>query len=80
MKPSAPKLTDTERLIRHEMSADLTWAELYSEKIRRDLKDLSPAIKKSATTPETVQRAALLRQQLQVAHRTLDELTKRIRI
>jgi hypothetical protein len=63
-----------------ETSADLTWAELYSKKIQSDLKVVSPAIRKSPTTPETAQSAALLRQQLQVAHRLLDELRKRTRV
>jgi hypothetical protein len=77
MRQSERNLTETDRLIRHEASADLTWAELYTKKIHTELKALCSTIKKSAATPETAETAALLRRQLEVAHRTLDELKKR---
>ena len=76
MRQSVRNLDETARLIRHEASADLTWAELYTKNIRSELKVLSSTIKKSAT-PETAESAALLRLQLQVAHRTLDELKRK---
>lgn len=78
MKQSARDPNGAEAAIRHEASAALTWAELYSRKIRDDLKVLSPALRKSATTLETAQSAAVLRQQLHLAHRTLEDLRKKI--
>ncbi len=79
MKQSARDPIGAEAAMRHEAAAALTWAELYSRKIRDDLKVLSSALRKSATTPEAAQSAALLRQQLHLAHRTMEDLRKKIR-
>jgi hypothetical protein len=64
--------------INSDLVADLTWAELYTAKIRENLKILTPAIKKVSTTADLMQSAALLRQQLESANHTATELRKMI--
>ena len=61
-----------------EVSAHLTWAQLYTTSIRNDLKILTPAMKKITMTPELAGSAALLRRQLEGAHRTICELKKKL--
>jgi hypothetical protein len=63
-----------------EVSAQLTWAQLYTTSIRNDLKILTPAMKKIAVTPELSNGVALLLRQLEGAHRMIGELKKRSRI
>lgn len=63
-----------------EVSAHLKWAQLYTNSIRDDLKTLTPAMKKIAVTRELAGSAALLRRQLERAHRTICELKKKLAI
>ena len=60
------------------VSAHLTWAQLYVASILNDLKILTPAMKKITMTPELAGSAALLRRQLEGAHRTICELKKKL--
>lgn len=62
--------------INSDVVADLTWAELYTAKIRKTLKILTPAVKNVETRAELMENAALLRQQLESANRTTAELRK----
>ena len=62
--------------INRDAVADLTWAELYTAKIRENLRILTPAVKKTSTKPAFVESAVLLRQQLESANRTATELRK----
>jgi hypothetical protein len=64
--------------INSDLVADLTWAELYTAKVRENLKILTPAVKNSAPSAELMESAALLRRQLESAHRTAAELIKMI--
>jgi hypothetical protein len=64
------------RAINRDLVADLTWAELYTTKIRENLKILTPAVKTTPTSAELTDSAALLRQQLESAHRTAAGLSK----
>ena len=59
---------------RTNLMADLTWADLYARQIRKDLKQLAPAIRKVSNSTELVGNTAKLREQLQGAHRTIAEL------
>jgi hypothetical protein len=68
----------TKKPINSDLIADLTWAELYTAKIRETLKILTPAVKKISTRAEPLESAALLRQQLASANRTAAELRKMI--
>ncbi len=61
-----------------EVAAHLTWTRRYTTSIRKDLKILHPAMKKIAVTPELAGSAALLRRQLEGAHRTICELKKKL--
>ncbi len=64
-----------------EVSAHLTWAQLYTNSIRDDLKTLTPAaMKKITVTRELAGSASLLRRQLEGAHRTICELKKKLAI
>jgi hypothetical protein len=68
----------TKKRIDSDLVADLTWAELYTAKIRENLKVLTPAVKKKPTRTEALESAKLLRQQLESANRTANELRKMI--
>ncbi|MGC2305073.1 hypothetical protein [Candidatus Binatus sp.] len=57
-----------------DLLADLTWADLYARQIRKDLKQLTPAIRKVSQSTELIGSTAKLREQLQDAHRTIAEL------
>src|SRR5260370_18661705 len=63
-----------------EVSAHLTWAQMDTNSIRDDLKTLTTAMKKIAVTRELAGSAALLRRQLEGAHRTICELKKSSRL
>ena len=65
--------------INSDLVADLTWAELYTAKIRENLKILTPALKNTPTGVGLNESVALLRQQLESAHRTADKLRKMLR-
>jgi hypothetical protein len=54
--------------------ADLTWADLYARQICKDLKQLTPSIRKVLSSTELVGNTAKLREQLEGAHRTIAEL------
>jgi hypothetical protein len=56
------------------LMADLTWADLYARQIRKDLKDLTPTIRKVSNSTELVSSTTKLREQLEGAHRTIAEL------
>jgi hypothetical protein len=64
--------------INADLIADLTWAELYTAKIREHLNLLSPAVKKTSTKSEMTESAALLRQQLANGYRTAAKLGKMV--
>jgi hypothetical protein len=51
--------------------ADLTWADLYAGQIHKELKVLTPSVKKVLPSPELTDIATKLRQQLAGAHRTI---------
>jgi hypothetical protein len=57
-----------------DVVADLTWAELYTSKVRKELKTLIPIIKKISVRPELVESAIVLRQQLENTNRTISDL------
>ena len=57
-----------------DLVADLTWADLYAGQIHKDLKVLTPSVKKISPSAELTDSAAKLRQQLKGAHRTIAEL------
>ena len=57
-----------------DLIADLTWADLYARQIRKDLKQLTPAIRKVSSSTELVGGTAKLREQLEGAHRIVAEL------
>jgi hypothetical protein len=57
-----------------ELVADLVWADLYASRIRKELKLLTPVVKKMTTGAGLEAGAAKLRQQLEGAHRTTAEL------
>jgi len=59
---------------RTNLMADLTWADLYAQKICKDLKQLTPAIRKVLNSTELVGNTAKLREQLEDAHRTIAKL------
>jgi hypothetical protein len=61
-----------------DLVADLTWAELYTGKIRENLKILTPAVKRTSMSPELLESTALLRLQLESANRTAAKLRKMI--
>ena len=54
--------------------ADLTWADLYARQIRKDLKQLTPAMRRVSNSNQLVGSTAKLREQLEGAHRTIAEL------
>jgi len=54
--------------------ADLTWADLYARQIRKDLKQLTPTMRRVSNSNELVGSTAKLREQLEGAHRTIAEL------
>jgi hypothetical protein len=56
------------------LMADLTWADLYARQIRKDLRQLTPAIRRVSNSTELVDSTAKLREQLEGAHRTIAEL------
>jgi len=56
------------------LMADLTWADLYARQICKDLKQLTPAMRKALGKTELVGNTAKLREQLEGAHRTIAEL------
>jgi hypothetical protein len=66
------------KAINSNLVADLTWAELYTVKIRENLKILTPTVKKSPTSADLTENAALLRQQLESANRTVAGLSKKV--
>jgi hypothetical protein len=66
--------------INSDLVADLTWAELFTAQIWENLKILTPAVKKTPASAELTESAALLRQQLESAHRTADGLRKIVRL
>ena len=56
------------------LMADLTWADLYARQIRKDLKQLTPAIRRVSNSNELVGSTTKLREQLERAHHTIAEL------
>jgi len=68
-EPSRPSHNGRKNLI-----ADLTWADLYAREICKDLKQLTPAIRKASSSTDLVGSAAKLREQLEGAHRTIAQL------
>jgi hypothetical protein len=66
--------------INSDLIADLTWAELYTARIRESLKILTPVVKKTATKDEFTEGVARLRQQLESANRTAADLRKMLRV
>jgi len=54
--------------------ADLTWADLYARQICKDLKQLTPAVRRVSSSTELIGSTAKLREQLEGAHRTIAEL------
>jgi hypothetical protein len=62
--------------IKNDLVADLTWAELYLAKIQENLKILTPAVKSAPIGTGLTESAALLRHQLEDAHRTAGGLRK----
>jgi hypothetical protein len=56
------------------LMADLTWADLYAREIRQHLKVLTPAVKRISSSAELTEGTAKLREQLEVAHRTIAAL------
>jgi hypothetical protein len=56
------------------LMADLTWADLYARQIRKDLRQLTPAIRKVSSSNELVGSTAKLREQLEGAHHTIAQL------
>lgn len=67
------------RINNTDLIADFTWAELYITNIRENLKIQTQAAKKSSTSLALTEPAALLRQQLEGANRTVAELRKMVR-
>jgi hypothetical protein len=56
--------------------ADLTWTDLYTNQIRKELKPLIRNVKRLPPDVELVKHAERLRQQLKVANHTFLELKK----
>ena len=54
--------------------ADLTWADLYARQIRKDLKEMTPSIRKVSSSTKLAGGIAKLREQLEGAHRTTAKL------
>lgn len=60
------------------LMAELTWAGLYTESMRRDLRAISAALRKAKSTSvgsQMLAGAALLRVQLKLANRTVLSLS-----
>ena len=68
------ELSSLNRIGRTDLIADLTWADLYVRQIRKDLKQLTPAIRKASSSIKFVGRTSKLRDQLEGVHRTIVEL------
>ena len=68
------ELSPLTHLGRTDLIADLTWADLYVRQIRKDLKQLTPTIRKVSSSTKLVGGTAKLRGQLESAHRTIVEL------
>ncbi len=68
-EPSSPG-----HINRTNLMADLTWADLYARQICKDLKQLTPSMRKVSSSSELVGSTAKLREQLEGAHRTIAEL------
>ena len=61
-----------------ELIAELTWAQLYTKAMHKDLGAISTAVSKSKPTtagPKMKKSAEKLHDQLQSANRTVDELS-----
>jgi hypothetical protein len=54
-----------------DVVADLTWAELYASKLRKEIKALIPSVKKLPIRPELAQNAKQLRKELENTNRTI---------
>jgi hypothetical protein len=54
-----------------EVVADLTWAELYATKLRKEIKSLIPIVKKLPIRPELVQTAKQMRKELENTNGTV---------
>ena len=61
-------------ITRTNLMADLTWADLYARQICKDLKQLTPAMRKASSKTELVGNTAKLREQLEGVHRTIAKL------
>ena len=54
-----------------DVVADLTWADLYATKLRKEIKGLIPIVKKLPIRPELVQNAKQLRKELENTNGTV---------
>jgi hypothetical protein len=54
-----------------DVVADLTWAELYTTKIRKQIKSLIPIVKKLPIRPKLAQNAKQLRKELENTNGTV---------
>ena len=66
------------KLVRPALIAELTWAQLYTKAMHKDLVAISTAIAKNQPTtsgPQMKKSAEQLHDQLQDANRTVDELS-----
>ena len=64
--------------IKSALIAELTWAQLYTKAMQKDLVAISTAVAKSQTTtaePKMKETAEKLHDELQTANRTVDELS-----
>ena len=64
--------------IKSALIAELTWAQLYTKAMQKDLVAISTAVAKSQTTtaePQMKETAEKLHDELQTANRTVDELS-----
>lgn len=73
------QINNTKLIANSDLIADLTWAELYINKIRENLKILTPAVKKTSMSTELAEPVTLLRRQLEGANRTAAALRKIVR-
>lgn len=65
------------KLIKSALIAELTWAQLYTKAMRKELIAISTAVGKGQTTtaePEMKETAAKLHDELKTANRTVGEL------
>ena len=61
----------TDKQSKRDVVADLTWAELYTTQIRKEIKSLIPIVKNSPIRPELVQNAKQLRKELEHTNGTI---------